>query len=479
MKSINAFIQKLQDNVIPFLFCTAGWAIVLRLKLYFEGSDFILDEINLARNLQEKGFLELASPLSYQQHAPILFTYVSKFIGQMGQYSEMSLRLLPLISGILGILLFSKILLQRKYGFFIVMVGIFLFSFNLVVLRYGLTYKQYSTDLLVALFLIYFHQKNHPILPYITLVFIGITVIFASMPSIFVLAWMVVSGYYNSRNKRYLLLGIIWAAIFGINYFVFLRPSIASDHLQSFHDTYFLTLPHDVESLRIFYDQIKMVFTGVFGKTIVALLLGIALFLWGWTRNIENTIFGIPIALVLIAAFLHKYSLLDRLILFAYPFIIILFLEGMKYVMANVNRLSAPWKYFFLLSIGGMIIVVLASPNRFMYWPTGKNFGMDGVSSGFQQWKSEANFDGCQVLSHNAAPFYHYYQGRRIVGEEVLPVLSWDHRELGTFKKDCDTLTIIDVHTFGSELKMLDSLIGQYGFLKVYESPDMRVIKVY
>ena len=65
------------------------------------------------------------------------------------------------------------------------------------------------------------------------------------------------------------------------------------------------------------------------------------------------------------------------------------------------------------------------------------------------------------------------------VGEEVLPVLSWDHRELDTLKTKCDTLTIIDVHTFGSERKMLDSLIGRYNFLKGYESPDMRVIKVY
>jgi hypothetical protein len=177
------------------------------------------------------------------------------------------------------------------------------------------------------------------------------------------------------------------------------------------------------------------------------------------------------------AALLHKYSLIDRLILFVYPFILLLFLEGFNHTLNKIRRVESKLKY-----VLGLILLVatgamLGSSSRFQYLPDNKAYGTNGISEGFKTLKINPE-DGCHILTHNAAPFYAYYINPGILEDYNLPIMSWDHRELDDYKSRCDILTVIDVHTFGSEKGMLMNKLSKYNQEISYKSPDMTIIKV-
>jgi predicted membrane-bound mannosyltransferase len=92
---------------------TAGLLVLLgsflRLRQYFINRSLWLDEAALALNLVQKSFVELASPLDYDQGAPIGFLWVQKVIITFLGAEELSLRIFPLICGLLSLLLFGWI----------------------------------------------------------------------------------------------------------------------------------------------------------------------------------------------------------------------------------------------------------------------------------------------------------------------------------------------------------------------------------
>ena len=54
--------------------------VVLRLVYYFQDYDLIIDEANIARNLAERSFTGLCSPLSYEQYSPPSFLWIEKLM---------------------------------------------------------------------------------------------------------------------------------------------------------------------------------------------------------------------------------------------------------------------------------------------------------------------------------------------------------------------------------------------------------------
>src|SRR5690606_20568037 len=74
--------------------------IILRLYVYFQNRNLIIDEANVARNIAERGFAALALPLDYAQYAPPVFLWITKFFTMLFGMGEMALRLYPLLCGI-------------------------------------------------------------------------------------------------------------------------------------------------------------------------------------------------------------------------------------------------------------------------------------------------------------------------------------------------------------------------------------------
>ena len=131
--------------------------VFLRLRLWIFNPGLHCDEASLALNLFDTSFAGLFKPLIRLQVAPPLFLVLSKYfyrlvnINYTPDFSDMMLRLIPLVSGIaaipaLGYLL--NILYKNKW---IALAGMFLLSINSCAISYSCIFKQYSTEMLVTI----------------------------------------------------------------------------------------------------------------------------------------------------------------------------------------------------------------------------------------------------------------------------------------------------------------------------------------
>ena len=84
--------------------------IIARLVVYLQNRNLIIDEANVTRNLFERGFAQLLQPLSYEQYAPPVFLWIEKLNTILFGFSEYTLRLYPLLTGIAAIFVMLAIL---------------------------------------------------------------------------------------------------------------------------------------------------------------------------------------------------------------------------------------------------------------------------------------------------------------------------------------------------------------------------------
>src|SRR5947209_20397995 len=82
-----------------------GFGITVRCVQYLANRSLWLDESFLALNIVHRTFLQLLQPLDYEQGAPLAFLMVERAAVQLFGNSEYALRLFPLVSGIVSLLL--------------------------------------------------------------------------------------------------------------------------------------------------------------------------------------------------------------------------------------------------------------------------------------------------------------------------------------------------------------------------------------
>ncbi|MFI5196411.1 MAG: hypothetical protein ACHQD8_04915, partial [Chitinophagales bacterium] len=118
------------------------WGIAIRIIFFLQNRDLIIDEANIARNLYERGFAQLALPLSYEQYAPPVFLWIEKLLVLLFGYSEYALRLYPLLAGIASLFLFTLVIREiaslRSAWF-----PLFLMVVSYTFIRYSSEVKQY------------------------------------------------------------------------------------------------------------------------------------------------------------------------------------------------------------------------------------------------------------------------------------------------------------------------------------------------
>jgi hypothetical protein len=81
------------QRVIRYLLCFPIWG----------------DEAFVCLNLLDRDYVALAGPLRFDQVAPVLFLWGEKTVCEILGYSELALRLLPLLLGLAGLLLFARL----------------------------------------------------------------------------------------------------------------------------------------------------------------------------------------------------------------------------------------------------------------------------------------------------------------------------------------------------------------------------------
>ncbi len=108
------------------------------------------DEAYLAASFLDRDFVGLMGPLENRQVAPLLFLWAQWSVLRLLGFSEYTLRLVPLISGIGSLLLLRHVAGRLLRGTALVLaVGFFAVAYPAI--RYSVEAKQYSSDVLASL----------------------------------------------------------------------------------------------------------------------------------------------------------------------------------------------------------------------------------------------------------------------------------------------------------------------------------------
>lgn len=181
---------------LPWLIIILGFT--LRLQQYLSDRSLWLDELFVAANfITDKPLAELLTPpldYSHSYIVPIGFMLITKLLTHWFGNSELILRLFPLLSGLASLLLFYKVA-KIYISPNAVPLALFLFAISDKLIYYTSEFKQYASDVAIALMLLwllaYLRQNNTTTLTpkkLFLLTLIGITTPWFSHPSVFMLA---------------------------------------------------------------------------------------------------------------------------------------------------------------------------------------------------------------------------------------------------------------------------------------------------
>jgi len=334
------------------------WSLIvlgtlLRLRQYLSGRSLWADEASLAYNLVHRDFLGLIRPLDYDQGAPVGFLFIEKLLITVLGNIDQVMRLFPLFSGILAIYFFYRIAQTSLKGG---LLGLALFSVSWSLIYYSSELKQYSSDVMIGLLLIFLAirclRENGQARDYLWLGITGAVAIWISHPSAFILAGIGLAMFVAALTKSRPIpfgwlvgLGSIWLVSFGLEYLVALRHLISDDVLQSYWEKAFMPLPPGGTRIwlsRTFYSFL-LTTLGRTDQILVILFPSLALIggvsLLFRERSLAIMLIS-PFFLALLASALQKYPLKDRFMLFLIPLVLLLIAEG----LGSVYGIIAKWQ---------------------------------------------------------------------------------------------------------------------------------------
>lgn len=397
---------------------------VLLFVILLANRSLFLDGINLARNVAEASFVELTQPLKYEQSAPILFLFLAKIITSLFGISEYSLRLIPFLSAF-GCLYFFTGIMRRLVSKPMVAIALFWLGTHSMFVRYATEFKQYMTDALITVFLIWLvlQFEKFTIQNLLYLGFVGALCIWLSMPSIFILFGILCYAAVDVRkSKRHLLglvlLGLWYAFHLYAEYHLILRAAISSDHMQNYHQPFFLqgkfwnleSLSHD---LGLIIANLRM----AVGKSALAIGVGfllIALGLWDFIKRKrkEGLLLALPIFAVYGASLIGKYSLIERLMLFTLPLIFFLIFYGVNILL---KYLSGKKKWIQNVTFGALVlsfIIGYSQTQGLKYLITPMQ--IEDNKSALQYISQHEAFNHPIICTQLAYPAYDYYTKKDI-----------------------------------------------------------------
>lgn len=328
--------------------------IALRLRQYLLNRSFWADEASLAVNLVQRNFRELTQLLDYHQAAPVGFLFIEKLSILVFGNHDYVMRFYPLLAGSLAVFLMYKVA-RASLG----TAGLFavsMFSLSWWLVHYSSELKQYGSDVMVALLLVYLAirclMENAQSRDFLRLGAVGMVVIWISHPSVFIMVGIGLALTLEKITRKtyvpwpwILAIGLGWLASFGLEYMVSLRHIVADEYLIDYWRRAYVPLPpwSDRGWFRdTYYSFLFFAFHRaddlMAGITLALAIIGSLSLL---TRNREMALIVIsPFVVVVIASALHRYPLKDRFMLFLVPFALLLMAEGFR----GIYWLAAKWR---------------------------------------------------------------------------------------------------------------------------------------
>ena len=326
------------------------------------------DEANLATGIISLSFSQLADGLPYDQSAPLLFLYLEKLVIIFFGTSEMTLRLLPLLAGLISVFIFSKIVRQLfNYPFAAIALAFFVFNTNLV--YFSSEVKQYSFDVLAALSMNYLtlilldNLGNKKRWMYLSL--LGSIFIWCSQPVVFVLAgvWIaLIVGIIQKKERltNLILPTVCWTISFSLFFYLQIFPTLQNAVLVNYHTEYFMPLRFwEIESWRWYFNTFINILDNPGGFFYKWLAIPFALIggynIWKKSSSSHWLLFMVPLILAFIGSGLGLYSTIPRLLLFTSPSLILLVSSGLFFFFEKIKRQKfSPW---LVGSITGLLVL--------------------------------------------------------------------------------------------------------------------------
>jgi hypothetical protein len=334
---------------------------VLRIAQYLSNRSLWLDEALVAPTVLHRSFAGLLAPPDHGQIVPAGFlTLVHAAVALLGP-SEYALRLVPLLAGLAALALFARVA-RRMLPAPAVPIAAALFAFCGPLIGFSSELKPYSTDVLIALFLLdrALDAIERPAGlrrrgALATLAISGTVLVWFSLPAVFVLAGVgatLAAGALRSgerpRPRAVGATGLLWIASFAAFWLVFLRHIGRDPDVLAFWKDAFLPFPP--RSFADFY-WLPKTLGALFGDPagFVFRGLGILAFVVGaWLLFREDgarlSLLVSPILFALAASALRWYPFAGRTLLFLAPAILLLVALGIEEIREETSpRAPAVW----------------------------------------------------------------------------------------------------------------------------------------
>lgn len=350
---------------------------LLRFSQFVANRSLWLDEALLAENISQGGILHLFGPLLNGQSAPVGFLLLEKIIAAPFGYSDWSLRLIPLFAGLASLYFFlrlSREVLSPSLAF----MACAFFSVVDSTIYYSSEVKPYSSDVCCAIVVVFL---GHHVLTQFSwkrlwaLVIFGSVTIWISFPSVFVLGgvWTVVliQGLLGKENRRCWMtempaISIAWTSSALVLFFAFLKNQKSTTAMQEFWKFAFMPLPpSSIEHFGWFFNRAHDFFVNPLAVEFPVLAVSMTLFGFGVViakRRVLASLCGLPIVFALLASGLHLYPFARRLILFLVPFVIIIIVSGLGFVMQRSRAVA--WTLF-----GLIILSPAVESGHYLFFP--------------------------------------------------------------------------------------------------------------
>ena len=423
------------------LYVLLGVGAALRLFHFFDNRSLWIDEVYVALSLLRMDFGQLARPaLLYEQKAPILFLWLCRVAVAAFGEREMALRLVPLLSGLAGLLLFVPVAraLLRPLGA-AVAVGALALAPPLI--YHSVEIKQYSTELLATvlalwLFVRYRHRSDWAAL--VAWGLAGAALVWLSYAVIFVLvatAGAVSLTYARRRNWPQLLRCALpfglWAVSFGANYLLFTGKYTESGWLVYWFETLgaFLPAPTSWAALKWPFYQLYLALDYPLGLLLDQHTLGGALprlllrvvpltcfaaGLWAFFRRDRQVLLLLIFAVLLtmLASGLEKYPFYERLIVFLAPVFILFIAGGCDYLSRWLGGDRAGRRRWVSVVLPGLLLLppLLASARQAADPDLFGGYKKSYFREGFQHIDADYRAGDVVYLYWDMTPPYLYYK---------------------------------------------------------------------
>jgi len=328
----------------------------LRAYQYFMVRSLWDDETHLALNIIKYGFDGLSKPLDYIQVAPVFFLYAVKLFTIAFGNGELAMRAFPFLVSMLTLPLFYYIVLELTKNRVTALIAFAIFCFNISLIYFSSELKQYAVDVAANLLITFLAiSSNEFVTKYrrLLLAIAGPLCIMCSNVSVIPLfcvgCYVLITWIQNKKvDFRDILVFALWAAVFALNYYLFLyhHPALKDQQINYAY----AFCPVNIFS-RDFYQFIGTRFDEIFFKSLFEVsqaygftyvflaLFGIGLINVLKPKNFRLFIFSLlPIVLHLALSAMKMYPFWYRLILYLLPGIIIIVALGTSIVASFLAK---------------------------------------------------------------------------------------------------------------------------------------------